>query len=549
MATTHPSYSVMAARVAVSNLHKTTPAKFSEACALMAACVHPKTKTPSPLVAEEFAAFVSVHADELDAAIRHERDFEYVLHLHVMQPVWWWSRICAHMCMSMRARFDYFGFKTLERSYLGRVGGAVVERPQYMFMRVAVALHRVCRMACMRACARGRLLYGRSCELFPPPPCVQDMGKVLETYDMMSRRLFTHATPTLFNAGAPRPQMSSCFLVHMKEDSIEGIFDTLKTCATISKYAGGIGLSVHNIRATSSHIRGTNGTSNGLVPMLKVYSDTARYVDQGGGKRKGSFAVYLEPWHADVWDYLQLRRNHGKEEVRARDLFYALWVPDLFMRRVVAEGTWSLFCPNEAPGLAQVWGPEFDALYERYEAEGRQRETVSAQKLWYAILEAQMETGVPYLLYKDACNAKSNHRHLGTITCSNLCTEIVQYTSPEEVAVCNLASVSLGMFVDEATRTFDHAALAATVQVVVRNLNRVIDVNFYPVPEAELSNTRHRPIGVGVQGLADAFFKLRLPFDSDAAMALNKEIFETMYFAALQGTYVCTHALRRMVSL
>jgi ribonucleoside-diphosphate reductase subunit M1 len=375
------------------------------------------------------------------------------------------------------------------------------------------------------------------------------MDKVLETYDMMSRRLFTHATPTLFNAGAPRPQMSSCFLVHMKEDSIEGIFDTLKTCATISKYAGGIGLSVHNIRATSSHIRGTNGTSNGLVPMLKVYSDTARYVDQGGGKRKGSFAVYLEPWHADVWDYLQLRRNHGKEEVRARDLFYALWVPDLFMRRVVAEGTWSLFCPNEAPGLAQVWGPEFDALYERYEAEGRQRETVSAQKLWYAILEAQMETGVPYLLYKDACNAKSNHRHLGTITCSNLCTEIVQYTSPEEVAVCNLASVSLGMFVDEATRTFDHAALAATVQVVVRNLNRVIDVNFYPVPEAELSNTRHRPIGVGVQGLADAFFKLRLPFDSDAAMALNKEIFETMYFAALQGTYVRTHAVRRMVSL
>ena len=359
---------------------------------------------------------------------------------------------------------------------------------------------------------------------------------MLETYDLMSRRLFTHATPTLFNAGAPRPQMSSCFLVHMKEDSIEGIFDTLKTCAIISKYAGGIGLSIHDIRATRSHIRGTNGTSNGLVPMLKVYSDTARYVDQGGGKRKGSFAIYLEPWHPDVWDFLQLRRNHGKEEVRARDLFYALWIPDLFMRRVVAEGTWSLFCPDEAPGLAHVWGPEFDALYERYEAEGRQRETVPALKLWYAILEAQMETGVPYLLYKDACNAKSNHRHLGTITCSNLCTEIVQYTSPEEVAVCNLASVSLGMFVDEATRTFDHDALAAVVKVVVRNLNRVIDVNFYPVPEARLSNTRHRPIGVGVQGLADAFFKLRLPFDSDAAMALNKDIFETMYFAALQGT-------------
>lgn len=426
-----------------------------------------------------------------------------------------------------------------------RVHGRVAERPQYLFMRVAVALHMPVRVdvPCMGACVAPSMagIFEVTC-IVRACVCVfgwpgQDMERIMETYDLMSRRFFIHATPTLFNAGAPRPQMSSCFLVHMKDDSIEGIFDTLKMCAAISKYAGGIGLSVHNIRAMGSHIKGTNGRSNGLVPMLKVYSDTARYVDQGGGKRKGSIAVYLEPWHADIVSFLQLKKNTGIEEARARDLFYGLWVPDLFMRRVEADGTWSLFCPAEAPGLSDAWGPAFDALYEEYEKKGLAREVVSAQKLWFTILEAQMETGTPYILYKDSCNAKSNHQHLGTIKSSNLCTEIVEFTAPGEVAVCNLASVALSMFVDAAARTFDFAALARVVKVAIRNLNRVIDLNFYPVPEARLSNLRHRPVGLGVQGLADAFVKMRYPFESPEAAALNRDIFETMYFAALEGEW------------
>jgi len=355
----------------------------------------------------------------------------------------------------------------------------------------------------------------------------------------MSQKYFVHASPTLFNAGTPKPQLSSCFLLTVKEDSIEGIYDTLKLCAAISKLAGGIGLSMHHIRATDSYVRGSNGTSNGLVPMLRVYNDTARYVDQGGGKRKGSFAVYLEPWHADIFAFLDLKKNHGNELERARDLFYAMWMPDLFMERVEANGEWSLFCPNEAPGLCDVWGPEFKSLYEQYEAEGRARKTIPAQKLWFAILQSQVETGTPYMLYKDACNSKSNQQNLGTIRSSNLCTEIIEYTSPDEVAVCNLASVNLGNFVNEETHVFDFQRLYEITKVVTKNLNKVIDVNFYPVEEARRSNMRHRPIGVGVQGLADAFAKMRLPFESPEAMQLNKDIFQTMYFGACEASMEC----------
>jgi ribonucleoside-diphosphate reductase alpha subunit len=405
--------------------------------------------------------------------------------------------------------YDYFGFKTLERSYLLSMDKKVVERPQQMIMRVALGIHG------------------------------SDIETALETYDLMSKQYFTHATPTLYNAGTMKPQLSSCFLLQMADDSIDGIYETLKQCAIISKYAGGIGLSIHNVRASNSYIRGTNGSSNGIVPMLRVFNNTARYVDQGGGKRKGSIAIYLEPWHADILDFLDLKKNHGNELERARDLFYALWISDLFMRRVEANGTWSLFCPNECLGLSDVWGEEFEALYERYESEGRARRTLPAQELWFAILSSQVETGTPYMVYKDACNRKSNQQNLGTIKSSNLCTEIVEYTSPEEVAVCNLASINLSNFVVEGTgtgRSFDFQKLYEVTKVVSKNLNKVIDVNFYPIPEARTSNMRHRPVGLGVQGLADAFAKLRYPFESEEAIQLNKDIFETMYYAAIEAS-------------
>jgi ribonucleoside-diphosphate reductase alpha chain/ribonucleoside-diphosphate reductase subunit M1 len=421
--------------------------------------------------------------DRLNSAIIYDRDYNY----------------------------DYFGFKTLERAYLLSCDKKIVERPQHMIMRVALGIHG------------------------------SDIEAALESYDLMSQKYFTHATPTLYNAGTPHPQLSSCFLLTMKEDSIDGIYDTLKQCAVISKYAGGIGLAIHNIRASNSYIRGTNGCSNGIVPMLRVYNNTARYVDQGGGKRKGSIAIYLEPWHADIMDFLEMKKNHGNEMERARDLFYAMWIPDLFMKRVEENGTWSLFCPNEAKGLADVWGDEFEALYARHEAAGLARKTMPAQELWFAILSSQVETGTPYMVYKDACNRKSNQQNLGTIRSSNLCTEIVEYTSPDEVAVCNLASVNLAAFVEDTgskakAPTYDFQKLYEVTKVVAKNLNKVIDVNFYPVKEAKNSNLRHRPIGIGVQGLADAFARMRHPFESDEAMQLNKDIFETMYFAAMEAS-------------
>ena len=480
MSTKHHDYSLLASRIAVSNLHKNTVKSFSETVEKLYSYKIPVTNTPAPLIAKDVYDFVIKNRDTLDDAIIYDRDFSY----------------------------DYFGFKTLEKSYLLRIERRIVERPQHLLMRVAVGIH------------------------------LGDMEAVLETYDALSSKLFTHASPTLFNAGTCRPQLSSCFLLTMTEDSIEGIYDTLKRCAVISKSAGGIGLSVHNIRATRSYIRGTNGTSNGIVPMLRVFNDTARYVDQGGGKRKGAFAIYLEPWHADIFEFLDLRKNHGKEEQRARDLFYGLWVPDLFMRRVEEDGQWTLFCPNEAPGLADCYGTEFEELYMRYERDGRARQTVDARKIWYAILEAQIETGTPYMLYKDACNKKSNQQNLGTIRSSNLCTEIVEYTSPDEVAVCNLASIALNRFVvvpdDGSKPYYDHKALYKITKTVTRNLNKIIDINYYPIIEARNSNMRHRPIGIGVQGLADAFILMRMPFESEAARVLNKDIFETLYFAAAE---------------
>jgi ribonucleoside-diphosphate reductase subunit M1 len=478
MTVTHPDYAILAARIAVSNLHKQTKKQFSAVVKDLHDYINPKNGKHQPMIADSVYETVLKHEEELNSAIVYDRDFNY----------------------------QFFGFKTLERSYLLRIDGKVAERPQHMLMRVAVGIH------------------GNSIE------------KAIETYDMMSQKYFTHASPTLFNAGTPQPQMSSCFLIDMKEDSIEGIYDTLKTCAMISKTAGGIGLNVHRIRATGAYIGGTNGTSNGLVPMLRVFNNTARYVDQGGNKRPGAFAIYLEPWHADVFTFLDLRKNHGKEEVRARDLFYALWVPDLFMKRVQENGEWTLFCPNEAPGLADVYGDEFEELYHRYEKEGRGRETVRAQKLWYAILEAQTETGNPYMLYKDACNRKSNQKNLGTIRSSNLCTEIIEYTAPDEVAVCNLASLALPRFVDEKRGEFDFQRLHEVVQIVTRNLNKIIEVNHYPVPEAKKSNFRHRPVGLGVQGLADTFLALRMPFDSAEAQKLNTQIFETIYHGALTSS-------------
>ncbi len=480
MTTKHPDYAILAARIAISNLHKNTLKSFSGTMKMLYKYVDPKTNENASLIGENTWQVIKKNAALLDSTIIYDRDYGY----------------------------DYFGYKTLEKSYLLKLDGRIVERPQHMLMRVAVGIHG------------------------------EDIDKVIETYDLLSERWFTHATPTLFNAGTPKPQLSSCFLLTMKEDSIGGIYDTLKQCAQISQSAGGIGLSIHNIRATGSYIKGTNGTSNGIVPMLKVFNDTARYVDQGGGKRKGSFAIYIEPWHADVFDFLDLRKNHGAEEMRARDLFYALWIPDLFMKRVEENGTWTLMCPNECPGLSDTHSEEFEKLYTKYEQEGKGRKTIKAQDLWFAILESQIETGTPYMLYKDAANAKSNQQNLGTIKSSNLCTEIMEYTSPEEVAVCNLASIALPKFItsdeNENYLTFDHDTLYKVTKVITRNLNKVIDVNYYPVPEAEYSNKRHRPIGIGIQGLADAFMMLRMPFDSDEAKQLNKDIFETIYYASME---------------
>ncbi len=476
MTVRHPDYAQLAARIAVSNLHKNTNKSFSETMTMLHEYVNPKTGLASPLIADDVMEVIKANAPLIDSSIIYDRDFGY----------------------------DYFGFKTLERSYLLRTNGKIVERPQQMLMRVSLGIHK------------------------------EDIEAALETYDLMSKKYFTHATPTLFNSGTPKPQMSSCFLLTMSDDSIDGIYDTLKQCAKISQSAGGIGLSVHNVRATGSYIRGTNGTSNGIVPMLRVFNDTARYVDQGGGKRKGSFAVYMEPWHADIFDFLDLKKNHGKEEMRARDLFYALWVPDLFMKRVKEDKEWTLMCPNECPGLYDSYGPEFEALYTQYEQEGKGRKTIMARELWLKVLEAQIETGTPYMLYKDAANIKSNQKNLGTIRSSNLCTEIMEYSAPDEIAVCNLASIALPMFVEDGK--FDHEKLFAVTMKATRNLNRIIDRNYYPVKEARNSNMRHRPIGLGVQGLADAFIKLRMPFTSDEAKELNKEIFETIYFAAVKAS-------------
>ena len=476
LTTKHPDYALLASRIAVSNLHKNTVKSFSETMRKLYEYVDEKTGKNASLIAEDVWQVIQDNAELLDSTIIYDRDFG----------------------------FDYFGFKTLEKSYLLKVEGKIVERPQHLFMRVSVGIHK------------------------------EDIESAIKTYHLMSERWFTHATPTLFNAGTPKPQMSSCFLLTMKDDSIEGIYDTLKQTAKISQSAGGIGLSIHNVRATGSYISGTNGTSNGIIPMLKVFNDTARYVDQGGGKRKGAFAIYLEPWHADVFDFLDLRKNHGKEEMRARDLFYALWVSDLFMRRVEANEDWSLFCPHEAPGLADCWGKEFEALYEKYEKEGRARRTVKAQELWFAILDAQVETGTPYLLYKDAANGKSNQQNLGTIKSSNLCTEIMEYTDANEVAVCNLASLALPRYIQNGV--FDHNKLYEVTYQAAINLNKIIDNNYYPVEEARYSNLRHRPIGLGVQGLADTFIQLRMPFESEEAKKLNIEIFETIYFAAMTAS-------------
>jgi ribonucleoside-diphosphate reductase alpha chain len=481
MTTAHPDYAKLAARIAVSNLHKNTKKSFSETMDDLYFYVNPRTNKKAPLLADEVYDIIKANAEKLDSTIIYNRDFNY----------------------------DYFGFKTLERSYLLKLNGKIVERPQHMLMRVSIGIHK------------------------------NDIDEAIATYELMSKKYFTHATPTLFNSGTPKPQMSSCFLLQMQDDSIEGIYDTLKQTAQISQSAGGIGLSLHNIRATGSYIAGTNGTSNGIVPMLKVFNDTARYVDQGGGKRKGSFAMYLEPWHADIFDFLDLKKNHGKEEMRARDLFYAMWISDLFMQRVEQDAAWTLMCPHECPHLFDTYGEEFERLYTSYEIAGKGRKTIRARELWEKILESQIETGTPYMLYKDAANRKSNQKNLGTIRSSNLCTEIMEYTAKDEVAVCNLASIALPMFITErenGEKFFNHKKLYDITKKVIRNLDTVIDANFYPVIEAENSNFRHRPVGLGIQGLADAFIMLRLPFTSDEAKKLNQEIFETMYFAAVTSS-------------
>ncbi|PVU98956.1 hypothetical protein BB559_001126 [Furculomyces boomerangus] len=496
MTVQHPEYAILAARIAISNLQKETPKKFSEAAKKLYEYKSPKTDKHLPMISDSVMKVISENADRLDSAIVDDRDFGY----------------------------NYFGFKTLERSYLLKIDGKTAERPQYLIMRVSIGIHG------------------------------SDIDSAIETYNLMSQRLFTHASPTLFNSGTTRPQLSSCFLIAMQDDSIEGIYDTLKQCAMISKSAGGIGLNIHNIRATGSYIAGTNGTSNGIVPMLRVYNNTARYVDQGGNKRPGAFAIYLEPWHSDIFEFLNLRKNHGKEESRARDLFFGLWIPDLFMQRVLENGDWSLFCPHEAPGLHEVWGKEFEELYIKYEnTPGLPRRKITAQQLWYAILDSQIETGTPYMLYKDACNGKSNQQNLGTIKSSNLCTEIIEYTSKDEVAVCNLASIAVPAFVLEnkcgkqpgvATgelgvfdkSSFDFKRLHDITKTVTKNLDKIIDVNYYPIKEAENSNMRNRPMGIGIQGLADAFLMLRLPFESEGARQFNKLIFETIYHAALEAS-------------
>jgi ribonucleoside-diphosphate reductase alpha chain len=481
MTTKHPDYAILAARVAISNLHKNTLKSFSATMKRLYTYIDAKTGENASLISKEVYEVIRQHASLFDSTIIYDRDYSY----------------------------DYFGYKTLEKSYLLKVEGKIVERPQHMLMRVAVGIHQ------------------------------EDVQAAIETYHLLSEKWFTHATPTLFNAGTPKPQMSSCFLLTMKEDSINGIYDTLKNCALISQSAGGIGLSIHDVRATGTYIKGTNGQSNGIVPMLRVFNDTARYVDQGGGKRKGSFAIYIEPWHSDIFDFLDLKKNHGKEEQRARDLFYALWIPDLFMKRVEANDTWSLFCPHECPGLSDTHSEEFEKLYEQYEREGKARKTIKAQDLWFAIMESQIETGTPYMLYKDHANSKSNQQNLGTIKSSNLCTEIIEYTAPDEVAVCNLASIALPKFVEQSAdgfMRFDHQKLYDITKVVTRNLNKIIDLNFYPVPEAEKSNKRHRPIGIGVQGLADTFCMMRMPFDSDEARQLNKDIFETIYYGSMESS-------------
>jgi ribonucleoside-diphosphate reductase alpha chain len=473
----HPDYALLASRIAVSNLHKETKKTFSEVMDDMYHYVDPKTNERAALIADDVHEIIQANKETLDSSIIYDRDF----------------------------RYDYFGFKTLTRSYLMKLNGKIAERPQQMLMRVAIGIHK------------------------------SDIPAAIKTYNLMSEGWFTHATPTLFNSGTPKPQMSSCFLLTTKEDSIGGIYDTLKSCAQISQSAGGIGLSIHDIRATGSYIKGTNGTSNGIVPMLRVFNDTARYVDQGGGKRKGSFAIYIEPWHADVFDFLDLKKNHGKEEQRARDLFYALWIPDLFMKRVKENGDWTLMCPHECPGLSDSHSAAFEALYLKYEAEGKGRKTIKAQDLWFKILESQIETGTPYMLYKDAANTKSNQQNLGTIKSSNLCTEIIEYTAPDEVAVCNLASIALPKYVTE-EGTFDHNKLFEVTYQATINLNKIIDENYYPVEEAKNSNLRHRPIGLGVQGLADAFIMLGMPFESPEARALNREVFETIYYAAMTAS-------------
>lgn len=480
LTTIHPDYSILAARISITSLHKRTKKLFSETVEDLYNYVDPKTNLKAPLISEEVYKVVSENAKEIDQSIIYDRDLDY----------------------------DYFGYKTLEKSYLLKINGQVAERPQHMIMRVAIGIHK------------------------------DDLDAAFKTYDLMSQGFFTHATPTLFNAGTPRPQLSSCFLLTMHDDSIQGIYKTLADVAQISKNAGGIGLSVHDVRASGAYIKGTNGTSNGLIPMLKVYNETARYVDQGGGRRKGSFAIYLEPWHSDVEDFLQLRKNHGKEEMRARDLFLALWVPDLFMERVKEGGDWSLFSPDETPGLADCYGEDFKKLYTSYETQGKARKTVKAQELFYKIIEAQIETGVPYILYKDAANNKSNQKNLGVIKSSNLCTEIIEYSAPDEQAVCNLASIALPKFVIKQGKkyVFDHEHLRQIAYKATMNLNCVIDVNYYPTAETKKSNMRHRPIGLGVQGLADAFAMMRLPFESEEALQLDQEIFETIYFGAMQAS-------------
>ncbi|ABF23431.1 ribonucleotide reductase large subunit [Variola virus] len=474
--TQHPDYAILAARIAVSNLHKETKKLFSEVMKDLFNYVNPKNGKHSPIISSITMDVVNKYKDKLNSVIIYERDFSY----------------------------NYFGFKTLEKSYLLKINNKIVERPQHMLMRVAVGIHQ------------------------------WDIDSAIETYNLLSEKWFTHASPTLFNAGTSRHQMSSCFLLNMMDDSIEGIYDTLKRCALISKMAGGIGLSISNIRASGSYISGTNGASNGIIPMLRVYNNTARYIDQGGNKRPGVMTIYLEPWHSDIMAFLDLKKNTGNEEHRTRDLFIALWIPDLFMKRVKDDGEWSLMCPDECPGLDNVWGDEFERLYTLYEREKRYKSIIKARVVWKAIIESQIETGTPFILYKDACNKKSNQQNLGTIKCSNLCTEIIQYADANEVAVCNLASIALNMFVIDGQ--FDFLKLKDVVKVIVRNLNKIIDINYYPIPEAEISNKRHRPIGIGVQGLADAFILLNYPFDSLEAQDLNKKIFETIYYGALEAS-------------